>query len=119
MHELSLCGSIADIAIGHANGRPVENIRLRIGHLRQVVPETLRFCWDMHSRGTLLEGCELVVDHVPVVIECMPCGATTRLDHPVLRCGSCDSTDVVMISGDEFIIESIDVVAEDTIKETG
>ena len=47
MHELALCGSIADIVDRRAAGRPVETVRLRIGELRQVVPDTLDYCWTM------------------------------------------------------------------------
>ena len=119
MHELSLCGAIADTATEHAGGRPIESIRLRIGHFRQVVPETLRFCWKARVAGTMLEGCELVVDHVPAIIECTPCGTTTTLEHPVLRCGSCDGAEVTLVSGDEFLIESIDVATHDATKDAG
>ncbi len=73
----------------------------------------------MRCQGTSLEGCELVVDHVPALVECAQCGVTTRLDSPVLRCGSCDGADVVMISGDEFLIESIDVATGETVRGTG
>lgn len=113
MHELSLCKAIADTAVDHAGGRPVERIQLRIGHFRQVVPETLQYCWQMRSETTDLAGCVLDVDYVPARVECKACDATTELDLPVLRCGTCDSTDVTMTSGDEFLIVSIDVAALD------
>jgi hydrogenase nickel incorporation protein HypA/HybF len=119
MHELSLCRAIADMATEHAKGRAIERIQLRVGHFRQVVPETLRYCWDMRCEGTALEGCELVVDHVPATIECILCGAKTTLEHPVLRCGSCDSIDVLMTSGDEFLVESIAIAAEGRTKDAG
>ncbi len=38
MHELSIAGSIVEIAGRHANGRRVTKVYLKIGHLRQVVP---------------------------------------------------------------------------------
>ena len=43
MHELSLCMAIARTATDHANGRPVDRVFVRIGHFRQVVPDTLQF----------------------------------------------------------------------------
>jgi hydrogenase nickel incorporation protein HypA/HybF len=109
MHELSLCKAIADTAVDHAEGRPVERIRLRIGHFRQVVPETLQSCWRMRVPDGPLAGCSLDVDYVPAVIRCDSCGANTELDQPIMRCEACDGTDVTMISGDEFLIESIDI----------
>ena len=113
MHELSLCRAIADTAIEHAGGRRVERIQLRVGHLRQVVPETLQYCWALRCEGTELAGCELAVDHVPAAVGCNSCGAATRLDSPVLSCGTCGGTDVALTAGDEFLIVSIDVSEEE------
>jgi hydrogenase nickel incorporation protein HypA/HybF len=109
VHELSLCKAIADTAIDHADGRDVERIRLRIGHFRQVVPETLQHCWEMRRTDGPLAACALDVEYVPAVIECAECGASTELDQPLLRCGACDGADVRLISGDEFLVVSIDV----------
>ena len=47
MHELALCGAIADVVSRRADGRQVDVVHLRIGALRQVVPDTLSFCWSM------------------------------------------------------------------------
>lgn len=113
MHELSICGAIVDTVTEHAGGRPVNRVRLQIGHLRQVVPETLRFCWSARTEGTPFEGCELEIDHVPAVVTCNACKARTTLDDPVLRCGTCGSLDVALQSGEEFLIESIDVDGPD------
>ena len=117
MHELSLCAAIADTATEHAAGRPVERIQLRIGHFRQVVPDTLQFCWTMRNEGTPFEDCALDVDYVPAVVRCDRCAADTTLDAPVLRCGSCDSTQVTLTTGDEFLVVSLDL-AHDDPKET-
>ncbi|MCK5756142.1 MAG: hydrogenase maturation nickel metallochaperone HypA, partial [Mycobacterium sp.] len=47
MHELSLCHAIAGVVTSHAEGRPVEVVRVRVGALRQVVPDSLLFCWSI------------------------------------------------------------------------
>jgi len=56
VHELSLCGSIGSIVERHAAGRPVSVIHVQIGQLRQVVPDTLVYCWELVSEGTQLAG---------------------------------------------------------------
>ncbi|MDY7104395.1 MAG: hydrogenase maturation nickel metallochaperone HypA [Actinomycetota bacterium] len=110
MHELSLCRAIADTARDHAGGRELARVTVRIGHLRQVVPDTLHHCWGLTVDDTPLAGCELVIEHVPAVAACRACGARTTLDQPVLRCASCDGRDLVLESGDEFLVASIDVL---------
>lgn len=109
MHELSLCNATADTVTNHAAGRPVRCVRVRIGAYRQVVPDTLAFCWEMQIAGSDLAQCELELETVPAVIACRTCGAETILDDPILLCRSCDGADVRLITGEEFLIESIDV----------
>lgn len=109
MHELSLCSAIAATVDDHATGRCVEVVRLRVGHFRQVVPDTLQFCWGVTTQNTPLDGCRLEIVHVPAVIVCRDCHGATDLDQPILRCAGCESTAVDMVSGEEFLIDSIDV----------
>jgi len=82
---------------------------VRIGHFRQVVPDTLTHCWELQVNGTELDGSRLIVEEIPASIECRDCGATTMLELPVLRCGSCGSLSTDLVSGEEFLIDSIDV----------
>jgi hydrogenase nickel incorporation protein HypA/HybF len=123
MHELSLCRSVADVVCRHAAGRRVVRVRLRIGALRQVVPDTLTSCWRLLQddrppprsptgsvpAGSVLAGSVLEVESVPAVVRCRACGAERELDHPVLRCAGCGGADVLLISGEEFLIVSMDV----------
>jgi hydrogenase nickel incorporation protein HypA/HybF len=110
VHELSLAEAIADTAVRHADGRPVVEVHVRIGHLRQVVPDALTFAWQLLTEGSELDGAVLMVEHVPAVVLCSECGGRTTLDLPVLACATCGATDVDLESGDEFSIAAIDVV---------
>lgn len=112
MHELALCQAIADTVTSHADSRPVERVTARIGHLRQVVPDTLQFCWEMSVEGSALAGCALDVVYVPAEIRCKECGHTTVLADPIMLCDHCDGANVEVLTGEEFLIESIDVSNE-------
>jgi hydrogenase nickel incorporation protein HypA/HybF len=109
MHELSLCNAIVTTVREHALDRHVDVVRLRIGHFRQVVPDTLQFCWTNTVLGGPLDGATLDIIDVPAVVTCRQCEADTTLDQPVMRCGSCGSTAVDLVSGEEFLVDSIDV----------
>ena len=111
MHELSLCRAIADTVREHADGRPVASVAIQVGHLRQVVPTTLEFCWGLAIEGTDLAACRLEIDHVPGMAHCRTCNADTALEKPVLLCGSCGGRDVALVSGEEFLVASIEVGA--------
>lgn len=112
VHEVSICTAIAKIAHQAAAGRPVERVRVDVGHLRQVVPDTLCHCWEMVVFNTPLDGVPLEVSEIPAVIECRQCGARTQLDEPIFRCGSCGSTETSVMSGNELFVTSLDITAD-------
>lgn len=111
MHELSICRAIAGIVAEHAGGRAVERVRLDVGHLRQVVPETLSFCWQMVVADSPLAAADLEINHVPAVLRCRACGAETEISAPVFRCGTCNSTEIDVTSGEELLVTSLDLSA--------
>lgn len=110
MHELSICGSIVDIVNRHAAGRPVETVHLRIGKLRQIVPDTLAYCWSLVTEDTPLAGATLAVEHVPATLDCRTCGHRTELrTDPTFRCAGCGGTDVGVATGEEFLLTSLEL----------
>ena len=112
MHELSLCGAIANIVTRHAAGRPVSVIHVQVGQLRQVVPDTLVFCWELVSEGTPLAGSRIDVEGVPARMRCRACGHVAEVgDLPVFACRDCGSIDAEVISGEEFMVTSLDLTA--------
>jgi hydrogenase nickel incorporation protein HypA/HybF len=112
VHELSICNSIARAAVQSAGGRRVRSVQLQVGALRQVVPDTLIFCWSVVSRGPLLEGSVLTIDLVPAEIECADCGARNMLSRFHLSCPECSGRDVTVVAGEELLLISIDVVGD-------
>ncbi len=112
MHELSLCQAILEHVEARSEGRPVRRVDVRIGYLRQVVPDSLLFSWEMLTERTPLAGTELVVEHIPAVVHCARCDVDTTLEWPVLACASCESHDVQLRSGDELQLAWIDVAEE-------
>lgn len=110
MHELSICRSIADIVSRHAGGRTVTTIHLRVGQLRQIVPDTLSYCWSLVRSGTGLEESALDVEAIPGRLSCRECGRVSEIGrHPIFVCQECQSADVAVVAGEEFLITSIDL----------
>jgi hydrogenase nickel incorporation protein HypA/HybF len=109
VHELSLAGAVIDTAERHAGGRRVVLIQLRLGELRQVVPDSLAFYFEHVARGTLCEGAALEYETVAATLGCAGCGATWKLDDAGFRCPQCRGAEVAVQSGDEFEVESIEV----------
>jgi hydrogenase nickel incorporation protein HypA/HybF len=114
MHELSICSSIADITTRHSAGRTVVVINMRIGQLRQIVPDTLVYCWELVSADTPLAGSRISVDYVQARIRCRSCQQVTDVGEvPLFACGGCDGSDVEVESGEEFLITSLELADEE------
>ena len=112
MHELSIASSIVDILVRHARGRQITRVEVAIGHLRQVVPASLEFAFELVAQGTPVEGAELALHEVPAAGRCAACGRESRLDGFPLNCRACGSGDVEIVAGEELLVESLDVEEE-------
>ena len=114
MHEMGIAMQVADIAKASIpedmKGTPVERVNLKVGKLAAVVPESLRFCFEIITKDTELDGAELNIEEVPVQAKCKDCGAEWTIEDPVFRCEKCDSGSLEIMSGRELEISSIEIV---------
>lgn len=109
MHELSLCRSIHQVVEKAADNRSVAVVNLKVGKLRQVVPGTLVYCWGLVTAEGPLAGSELVIEAVPVVGHCGSCDHDTEIVQTlVLVCEQCGAAGLDLVTGDEFLITTID-----------
>ncbi len=109
MHELSVSSAIVDTAVRHAEGRRVTAVQVRLGRLRQVVPSSLAFYFELVARDTVCAGARLDQEVVPAVLRCDACARVWEIDMPFFRCDRCGSADVTVESGEELEVESIEV----------
>ena len=56
--------AILDTALRHADGRPVTLVSLRVGSLRQVVPDSLRFYFEIVAARTVCDGARLQISEI-------------------------------------------------------
>lgn len=110
MHELSVASAVLDTVERHAEGRKVLVVTLRIGHLRQVIPDSLAFYFEMVARDTLAEGARLEQVIVPARLRCGGCEQEWELEGtPEFRCPRCAVGEVAVIAGNELEVDSIEV----------
>ena len=108
MHELALSSAVVNTVVKHAAGRPVTAVNLTVGALRQVVPESLEFYFEIVGRDTVCEGARLEQELVPARLRCPGCRLEWEAELPIFRCGACGAAADVE-SGEEFQVESIEV----------
>lgn len=119
MHELSIVASVVDSVVESLKAYPgarVREVRLRVGVLASVIPESLEFCYGIATEGTPLEGSRLEIKVLPVVIHCGPCGLDVTLDGvQSFRCLHCGQPTHDLRQGREMEIDSIEIdEAEET-----
>ena len=117
MHEMGIALQIAEIATASipkdVGDVRVEKINLKIGKLAAVVPDSLRFCFDVAIKDTPLAGAELVIEELPVVARCKDCDIQWTISQPAFTCENCNSGSLEILSGRELDIESIEIAEED------
>jgi hydrogenase nickel incorporation protein HypA/HybF len=110
VHELSLCQAIAGVVRPHAAGRRIEVVRVRVGALRQVVPESLEFCWSLIRESEAMPDAELELELVAAEVACRSCGGRSEIESRwSVCCPRCESADVDVLRGNEFLVTSLDV----------
>jgi hydrogenase nickel incorporation protein HypA/HybF len=111
MHELSLTQHVVSLVTERAAGRPITEVRLRIGRLAGVHVEAVKFCFDVCAQGTSAEGARLVVEEVEGRGECTECGKTVALEQPVGICPCEKMAPVRILAGEELSIVAITMEA--------
>lgn len=110
MHELSVATALVAQAEHAAGTARVVAVRLRLGRLSGLVPDSLAFGFEVAARGTGLEGARLDVERVEPVVWCSPCGAAVELVSPTrFRCPVCDTPSAEVLAGRELRLVSLEV----------
>lgn len=109
MHELGIAQEIVSVVAQRACGATVTRVVLEIGKLAAVLPDAVRFCFDLCTEGTSLEGASLVIIETPGQARCRACGDLVTLDRPFGRC-ACGATDLEWLSGEELKVKEFEVL---------
>lgn len=111
MHELSIAQAIVEAALQELEPEQrVLMLRLQLGPLSGVVEEALRFCFELATQDTPLQGCRLDVETVPVTLYCAHCQTITQPPELYrLVCADCQKPSADLRSGRELLITAMEV----------
>lgn len=109
MHELSITRSVVAIVSERAVGQRVTRVRLEIGRLSAIMPEAIRFCFDICTQNTPAAGAALEIDEIPGRGCCNDCGTEVVLRELVGRCPNCGNAALRLIAGQELNIKEMEV----------
>ncbi len=117
MHELSITRNIVAIVSEHAAGRKLKRVRLQIGKLSAIMPDAIRFCFDLCAEGTGAAGAMLEIDEIAGSARCDNCAEEVVLTIPAGRCQACGGT-LKITAGEEMLIKEIEFDSDLKMEET-
>jgi len=118
VHEYTIASSIVDSVLDLAkqqNSRKVVEVRMKIGKLKVISVDQLKFSYEILSKGTALEGSQLNVLETDGSVKCPNCGYASRMEMddasfhfgiPSMLCPTCGSG-LMIEGGDECIITKV------------
>ena len=110
MHEMAITESVVQAICERMGDAPVRRVCLEIGTLSGVVADSVRFCFDLVSEGTTLEGASLEIVQPTGKARCRDCGTEFALDDLLELC-PCGSANRELLAGEELRIREVEVVA--------
>ncbi|MEP6636517.1 MAG: hydrogenase maturation nickel metallochaperone HypA [Acidobacteriota bacterium] len=121
MHELSIALSMIEMATeesGRRGGARVTALHLKLGPLSGVVKEALLFSYEVACLGTALEGSQLVIEDVPVVIYCPRCEAERTMESiQRFSCPACGTLTSEVRSGKELEVVALEIEEPESIRD--
>jgi hydrogenase nickel incorporation protein HypA/HybF len=110
MHELSIAQSILDIIREQVpENQHVKSVKVRIGEMSGVVPDSLEFCFTSITADTPLASARLDIDHLPFILFCADCNKQHRTEPGFAFCPVCGSGATRVVSGMELQVVEIEV----------
>ncbi len=116
MHELSVAQNILEIAAQHLPSgfaERVQSVRVKVGEMAGIVPESLEFCFGALVEGTPLQGSALFIERVPLRCLCRSCKEPFEPRALAFICPQCGSADTEIVSGRELNVTEIELADED------
>jgi hydrogenase nickel incorporation protein HypA/HybF len=130
MHEFTIASSIhealIDLAKQQGSTRVLE-VHLKVGKLRALSIDQMKFSYDVLSKGTILEGSRLTVEESSGSVKCPACDYNGEFSPdddlsfhfgiPPLICPKCGKS-LTIEGGDECIITRVRMLAPSDSQES-
>jgi len=115
MHELAICNALIgqlETVAREQHAAKVVTIVVRIGPLSGVESTLLQRAYLIASQGSVAESAELTVKLMPIRVYCRECGAESDAVINRLICAKCGDWKTKLISGDELLLERVELERE-------
>jgi len=100
---------MAEAAAKSAGASRILRLRLRVGRMSGVVPDALRFAFDVVTHQTLAAGATLEIEPVPAACWCMTCQAEFEGADFFNECPRCHNPSGELRRGRELEIAAVEI----------
>jgi hydrogenase nickel incorporation protein HypA/HybF len=123
MHEVSVTAQLVEAILKELekyNVVSVKAVTLVIGKLTNLGKEQMAFAYEIVTRGTILEGSELIIEEEDIILKCTECGFEGPAKNlnggdypdehfiPVLACSECGGS-VIVVKGQTCSVKNMDI----------
>jgi hydrogenase nickel incorporation protein HypA/HybF len=112
MHEAAITQGIIDTALEaireHEITQTVRKVCVTVGVSQGLIPDSMRFFFDLVKGDTPLADAELDITLVSMVARCPACAEEFPLANPILLCRKCGGP-MELIRGKELMVTAIEV----------
>ena len=115
MHEFAVCQDMLqqiEAIASEQQATAVDMVTVRIGPLSGIEAHLLTQAFPLAAAGTVADKAELIVEALPIKVKCQSCGAETEAKPNRLVCGQCGDYHTQLLSGDEMLLASLELVKE-------
>jgi hydrogenase nickel incorporation protein HypA/HybF len=120
MHEFSICQTLVKAILSELKKLDPPNPKLIkasvvVGRLRQIIPETLKFAYEMLTKETTIAGSEIEIIGAPILAKCPKCGWKGEIKENNFRCVKCGSGEIQLSGGMELYLNNLTVKKQNEI----
>lgn len=112
MHEMSIAEGIVQVLEDEAKRQSYQKVKkvwLEIGPLAAIESDSLSFCFDAVTRGTLAEDAELIIINTDGEAFCLQCFEMVPVKQKYDACIKCGSYQLQITQGEEMRIKELEV----------
>ncbi|MDD5089043.1 MAG: hydrogenase maturation nickel metallochaperone HypA [bacterium] len=113
MHELYIAQcilkSVAESLPENVPAESVNEVRVQVGQLDAVVPDTLVFLFDAIKSERGMKNARLVLDEISVLCRCRDCGCEFSIEIPLFLCPDCGHGRIEILRGRGITLTAIHV----------
>ena len=104
MHSLAMAQNILEAALGEAEKRKakyIKAINVKIGNEHFTESDSIQFCLEAVTKGTIAEGARIEIEPVSTTAKCEKCGLVFSVEAHLPVCPRCGDNNPEILTSEE------------------